>query len=141
MIKKNVRDRDVYYFVEWSRIFEYDRHSVTRLIPELPGIVILQHRINRKMVPMLVFACWRDGLRVGIKKLMDEFSTTRVSLREKLSENDLYFRYAIVDTSQKDIKDIMYWLIKEYKPELNDLTTFTDSKRYLNIFVKETFES
>ena len=140
-MKKNVRDNDVYYYVEWSRLFGYDRHSVTRLIPELPGIVLMQHKVNRKMVNMLVFACWRDGCRVGIKKLMDEYTLTHVSIREKLSESEVYFRYAVVDTSQNDIKDIMYWMIKEYKPELNDITTFTDSKRYMNIFVKESFES
>jgi len=136
-MKKNVRDNDVYYYVEWSRLFEYDRHSVTRLIPELPGIVLMQHRAKKKMLNMLVFAC----CRVGIKKLMDEYTRTHVSIRERLCESEVYFRYAIVDTSQKDIKDIMYWMIKEYKPELNDLTTFTDSKRYMNIFVKESFES
>ena len=137
---KNVRGNDVYYYVEWSRLFEYDRHSVTRLIPELPGLVWMQHRINRQMVDMLFFACWRDGLRVGIKKLMDEFSTTRVSLRERLSESEVYFRYAIIDTHPNDIKDIMYWMIREYRPELNDADTFTDSKHYMNIFVKEKFE-
>lgn len=139
-MKKNIRDNDVYYYIEWSRLFEYDRHSVTRLIPELPGIVWMQHRVNRKMVNMLMLACWRDGCRVGIKKLMDEFSTTRVSLREKLSQREVYFRYAIVDTSRSDIRDIMYWLIKEYNPELNDLASFTDSKRYIDIFVKESFD-
>ena len=139
--KKNVRGDDVYYYIEWSRLFEYDRHSVTRLIPELPGIVLMQHKVTRKMVNMLVFACWIDGCRVGIKKLMDEYTLTHVSIRERLSESEVYFRYAVVDTSQNDIKDIMYWMIKEYKPELNDITTFTDSKRYMNIFVKESFES
>jgi hypothetical protein len=140
-MKKNVRGDEVYYHIEWSRMFVYDRHSVTRLIPEMPGLVFMQHRVNRKMVNMLVLACWRDGCRVGIKKLMDEYSTTYVSIRERLSESDVYFRYTVIDTSLNDIKDIMYWLIKEYKPELNNVTGFTDSKRYINIYVKESFES
>lgn len=139
-MKKNIRGSDVYYYVEWSRLFEYDRLIATRSIPELPGIVWLQHRINKKMEHMLFYACWRDGCRVGLKKLLDEFTTTRVSLRERLMESEVYFRFSIIDTSQNDIKDIMYWLIKEYKPELNDLAAFTDSKRYMNIFVKEQFE-
>ncbi|NLV68146.1 MAG: hypothetical protein GXY14_10795 [Spirochaetes bacterium] len=140
-MKKNVRGDDVYYYVEWSRMFVYDRHSVTRLIPEMPGLVFMQHKVNRKMVNMLVLACWRDGCRVGIKKLMDEYTMTHVSIRERLSESEVYFRYAVIDTSQNDIKDIMYWLIKEYKPELNDIAGFTDSKRYINIYLKESFES
>jgi len=142
-MKKNVRDRDVYYYIEWSRLFEYDRHSATRLMPELPGIVWLQHRLNKKMVNMLFFACWRDGCRVGLKKLLDEFnefSTTRKSLRDSLMASELYLRYTVIDTSRDDIQDIMYWLINEYKPELNELAAFADSKRYMNIFIKEHFE-
>jgi hypothetical protein len=35
----------------------------------------------------------------------------------------------------------MFWLIKEYKPLLNDKDAFTDSKRFMNIYVKETQDS
>lgn len=92
---------------------------------------------------MLFFACWRDGCRVGLKKLLDEFnefSTTRKSLRDSLMASELYLRYTVIDTSRDDIQDIMYWLINEYKPELNELAAFADSKRYMNIFIKEHFE-
>jgi hypothetical protein len=49
----------------------------------------------------------------------------------------MFYRYCVVDTSPQDLRDIMFWLIKEYKPKLNDIKDFADSKRYMNIFVKE----
>jgi hypothetical protein len=140
-MKKNVRERDVYYFIEWSRLFTYDKHEARRALPELPGILWLQNKINRKMETALFYACWRDGLRVGLAKLMDDLVLKHNQLREELIKYDLYFRYCIVDTHPKDIQDIMFWLIKEYKPLLNDKDAFTDSKRFMNIYVKETQDS
>ena len=93
------------------------------------------------MESTLFYACWRDGLRVGLAKLMDELVLKHNDLREKLLEHDMYFKYTVIDTSPLDIQDIMFWLIKENKPSLNDVKGFTDSRRYMNIFVKETVDS
>lgn len=136
-MKKDVRGQDVYYSIEWSRLFEYDRYEARRVLPELPGIIWIQNRANRKFETSLFYACWRDGLRVGLSKLMDDLVLKHNNLREKLIEHDMYFQYCIVDQSPKDIQDIMYWLIKEYRPSLNDINSFKDSRRYMNIFVKE----
>jgi hypothetical protein len=140
-MKKDIRERDVYYSINWSRLFEYDKHEARRVLPELPGILWIQNKINRKMETSLFYACWRDGLRVGLSKLMDDLVLQHNDLREKLIEHDLYFKYSVVDTHPKDIQDIMFWLIKEYKPSLNDKAGFSDSKRYMNIYVKETEDS
>ncbi len=139
MFKKDVRGDDAYYSIEWSRIFEYDRFTARRVMPELPGIVWLQHPVKNQMESLLFFACWRDGLRVGLRKLLDEtfINTGKDNLREKLYTHELHYRFTVIDTSPLDIQDLMYWMIKEYNPLYNDISTFTDSKRYLNIFVKE----
>ena len=136
-MKKDIRDRDAYYSINWSRLFEYDKYEARRVLPELPGIIWLQNKINKKIEPALFYACWRDGLRVGLGKLMDDLVLKHNDLREKLLEHDLYFQYAVIDTSPLDIQDVMYWLIKEHKPALNDIKSFSDSKRFMNIFVKE----
>ena len=136
-MKKDIRDRDAYYSIEWSRLFEYDKYEARRVLPELPGIIWIQNRINKRIETTLFYACWRDGLRVGLAKLMDDLVLQHNDLREKLLENDLFFQYCIIDTNPLDIQDVMFWLIKEHKPSLNDSKGFNDSKRYMNIFVKE----
>jgi hypothetical protein len=139
MFKKDVRGDDVYYSLEWSRLFEYDRFNARIVMPELPGIVWLLHPVKKEMESLLFFACWRDGLRVGLRKLLDDsfINTGKEKLRETLLGHELHFRFAVIDTSPLDIQDIMYWMIKEYRPVYNDITSFSDSKRYMNIFVKE----
>lgn len=137
MIKKT-SGNDVYYSIEWSRVIEYDKYSATRIIPELSGIVRLMHKKNNRYTDILLYACWRDGCRVGLKKLMDELIDQHNDIREKLMEDDVYYCFTVIDTSPKDMQDIMYWLIKEYKPALNDVKNFDDSKRYRNINIKET---
>ncbi len=137
-MKKDIRGQDVYYSIEWSRLFEYDKYEARRVLPELPGILWIQNRINKRIETTLFYACWRDGLRVGFAKLMDDLVLTHNDLREKLLEHDLFFQYCIVDTSPLDIQDVMFWLMKDHKPSLNDIKGFKDSKRFMNIFVKET---
>ncbi|HOK03199.1 MAG TPA: hypothetical protein PKX79_11035 [Spirochaetota bacterium] len=139
MFKKDVRGDDVYYAIEWSRLFEYDKYTARRVIPELPGIMWLLHPVKTEVESLLFYACWRDGLRVGLRKLLDDsfINTGKEDLRDLLLQHELLYRFAVIDTSPQDIQDIMYWLIKEYKPLYNDLAKFTDSKRYMNIFIKE----
>ena len=35
------------------------------------------------------------------------------------------------------MQDVMFWLIRTYKPEFNALEGFGDSKRYRNISIRE----
>ena len=136
-MKKNTRERDVYYSINWSRLFEYDKYEARRVLPELPGVIWIQNKIGKNMETSLFYACWRDGLRVGLSKLMDDLVLKHNDLREKIIQYDIFYKYCVVDTSPQDLRDIMFWLIKEYKPKLNDIKDFVDSKRYMNIFVKE----
>ncbi len=140
MEKKIFNDREVYYKIEWSRVFEYDRISATRILPELSGIISILRKEKKSYVPILFFACWRDGCRVGLKKLLDEFICKHPKLRDEILQDDVYYRYSVVDTSAKDMNDIMYWLIKEYKPHLNDHENYRDSGRFKSIYINEYFE-
>lgn len=137
---KILNKNEVCYDISWSKLFEYDRISATRILPELSGIICIYHKIKGRYQPIMFFACWRDGCRVGLKKLLDEFLSKHQDLRNIILQDDVYYKYAVVDTKPKDMKDVMFWLIQEYKPALNDYRNYTDSKRYRNIYVKETFE-
>ncbi len=136
-MKKNITGNNVYYSISWSKIFEYEKYSATRIVPELSGIVRLMHKKNNRYVNLLFYACWRDGCREGLKKLMDDLIEKHNDIREKLIEEDLYYCYTIIDTNPRDMQDIMYWLISEHKPVLNNAANFEDSRRYRDISIKE----
>ena len=137
-MKKAIRDKNVYYSIDWSRLFEYDKYEARRVLPELSGIIWIQNKIGKNMEISLFYACWRDGLRVGLSKLMDDLVLKHNDLREQLIQYDMFYKYCVVDTNPLDLQDIMFWLLNQYKPRLNDIKDFKDSKRYMNIFVKET---
>jgi len=141
MEKRVFKETEVYYKIEWSKIFEYDRISATRILPELSGIICIMKKVRKNYEPILFYACWRDGCRVGLKKLLDEFICKHPELRNEILKDDVYYRYTIVDTKARDMNDIMYWLMKEYKPYLNDYKNYRDSGRFKNIYVNELFEN
>ncbi len=135
-MKKNIRNNEVYYSLAWSQMFRYDKYTVRSKVPELAGIACFYHMKHGRYVPVLFYSCWRDGCRVGINKLLDPNFTRHGMLMEKLSSNDIYIRYTIVDTNFSDMMDIMYILIRKYRPELNE-QSFGHSNRFSKVHLKE----
>ena len=139
-MKKIIIDKDVFYSIEWSKIYEYDKYRA-RGIPELPGIICLLYKTpGDSVMPLLFYGCWRDGLRVGLRNTMDLSLSSIPEITKQIDKiKKIAFKYAIVDTTSKDMKDILYWLIKEYHPKYNNFEDFADSKRYKDVYLKETF--
>ncbi len=136
-MKKKVMGNDVYYTLAWSPVYKYDKHRASRIIPEMPGIVCLMYREASRYNYILFYSCWRDGCRMGIKKLLDPFLTNIPSVTSSIEESELYFKYTVVEGPIPDFNDILYWLINTYQPLYNNTETFKDSRRYRNIHVKE----
>jgi len=136
MLKKIINN-DVYYTVSWSPYYEYDKYTAMRILPELAGILSLSYLENNYIEYLLFYACWRDGCRVGLKKFMDTDYSKQQEILAAIDPEKVRYKYTIVDTTPYDMKDIMFWLIKEYRPLFNDPGSFTDSKRYRNIYLKE----
>ncbi|MFH0974464.1 MAG: hypothetical protein V1874_01630 [Spirochaetota bacterium] len=138
-MEKKIFEDDVFYSINWSRPNQCDRHTVMG-IPSVAGIVALFQKRNDIIEYLLFYACWKSGVRSGVRDLLDPtFSQFRELIT--LSENkDLMFNFTVVDTSPQDMQDIMYWLIKEYSPKLNNIKDFLDSERYKNIYLLEKFE-
>ena len=137
-MKKRIVKDGVLYTIAWSPLYKFDKYSITKIIPELPGIVSLVERIQGDMFKyVLFFSCWRDGLRIGLKNLMDPIFTRHPMLSSNLQGRDLYYRYTAVDESPYDLQDILWWLIQTYDPELNNTDGYNDSQRYMNIDVRE----
>ncbi len=137
-MKKSIHNKDVFYTIVWSRTFEYDKYSATRILPELSGVLCFMEKVRSGDPKILMFyGCWRDGLRVGLKNLMDPDFTRYTDIMKELHSRQVLYKYTVADTSLADMQDIMFWLIREYDPLLNSARDFTDSKRYEGIYVKE----
>jgi hypothetical protein len=137
LMQKKVKDDTVYYAIGWSKTFKYDRISAARILPELPGILYLYEESKGRLKDLLCYACWRDGLRMGIKVLLDPIFSTQPQLLKQLKDKKLYFKYTIIDSSPQDMQDVMFWIMRSYAPVLNNSKEFTDSKRFREICVKE----
>ncbi len=137
-MRKRVNGYSVYYEIEWSQEHAFDRHQATRILPELPGIILLQETHGKQFTPLIFYSCWRSGLRYGLKDFLDPLTTRNHDIIDKLDYDKLYFQYSIIETSSLDIKDILSWLIRNYQPQYNN-NMFKGSDRYRSINVKEFF--
>lgn len=136
---KEIRGNTAYFTLYWSKQHKYDRYNVMRVLPELPGIINLQ-TINEKnkIEDLIYFICWRDGLRLGLAKLLDPMRTKVRGFPQAVNTSNLLYRYCEVNTNMMDMKDILHFLIRAYKPAFN-ARGFPDSGRYKNIFVQEDY--
>ena len=110
-MKKKVHNKNAYYIIGWSKIFKYERIIAARILPELPGILFIYEKEGSVLKELLCYACWRDGLRMGIKRLLDPIFSSQPKIMQAMQGKDLYYKYSIIDTSPSDMQDIMFWLI------------------------------
>jgi hypothetical protein len=137
-MKKDVVGAEVYYRLEWSPFFRYDKHQASRIMPNLPGIIGLYTRNQSVFAPVLFFECWRDGVRDGMKNFLDPLYFRFRDIRGMIDMEDIWISFTIVESSPQDLKDILFFLIKAHTPRFNNAESFGDSRRYRSINIKET---
>jgi hypothetical protein len=138
-MEKKIFEDDVFYSINWSRPNLCTRHTIMG-IPTLAGIVCLFQKRHDIIDYLLFYAAWKSGVRNGARDLLDPNFTQFRELITLSDNKDLLFKYTVVDSNPKDMQDIMYWLIKEYSPKLNNINDFADSERYKDIYLLEKFE-
>lgn len=136
-MKKTILREDVLYTIAWSRAHRWDKYESHTIVPELPGIVALCYIEHDEPKYLMFYSCWRDGCRLGLKRLVREDFTRFPALLRELDFARLHYRYTVIDTSAKDIQDVLFWLLKTYQPHYNNHQGYEDSKRYRNITVTE----
>ncbi len=140
-MKKTVIGKDVYFTLAWSPLYPYDRFDAMRKMPELGGIISLLYRNQSRNEHLIFYSCHRDGCRVGFKKFMDPYATRHPEIIRELDLTRLYYKFTIIDEgNMMDMQDIMYWLIRTYRPRFNE-TMFKDSQRFENIYINEVQRS
>jgi hypothetical protein len=133
-----VHEDSVYYTIAWSAVYPFDKYSASRIIPELSGLLYFTRQWDdRDRRPIFIYGCWRDGLRMGFKLLFDPMFSKHPGIAHALMEGPLFFKFTVVDTTPKDLKDVMSKLISGYRPDFNH-ADFPSSSRYGAVFVKET---
>jgi hypothetical protein len=135
-MEKKIAKENVYYNITWSKPTLCNRHTIMG-IPGMAGIACLFQEKGNIIDYLLFYACWKSGVRNGLRDLLDPNFSQFPELMRLSDEKNLIFKYTIIDSNPKDMQDIMYWLIKEYNPLLNNADEFTDSQRFKDIFLKE----
>ncbi len=138
-MRKDVRKNNVYYGIAWSPWYPYDKYEAMKILPELAGIIELGDIHGDGMRSLMMIGCWRDGLRVELRKFLDPLTPTLTHLRKEIENRDFFYRFTVIDTNPQDMRDILFWLIKEYEPVFNNTNDFSDSKRYETINVRELY--
>ena len=136
-MKKEVIGNGVFFVIEWSEYYKYERISSGRILPDMPGIIHFADQSRPVQENLMIFAAWREGLRSGMKNIFDPLFTPFPSMVEDFSSRDLMFRYCVIDSSPEDMKDVMFWLLQSYNPKYNDTKRFDDTKRYRDISIRE----
>jgi len=140
-VRKKIHGKEVFYTIAWTPIVTYDRFNASRILPELPGIAEILSIEEGGHKTLMFLECWREGLRSGLKNLLEADSPVFGDIRRRLNEYDTAFRFTEVTTSPHDLKDIMYWLIQATHAPFNNVEAFTDTGRYRAINVKEIARS
>ena len=118
-MKKSVKGNKVMYGVGWSKDYQYNRITAGRILPELPGIICFSKVRRNVSTDLLLFADWREGLRTAVRQIFDPLCPKHEFLRKQLVEENLYYRYCIVDSSRADLQNIFFILVDRYQPLLN----------------------
>jgi hypothetical protein len=136
-VRKTVHNNDAYYAIAWSPVFPFDKYVVTRMVPETSGIVYFTRmHDDSDGRPLFIYGCWRDGMRMGIKYFFDPAFSKIPKTAYALMDGPLFIKFAVVDTSPLDMKDIMAALIAKYMPDFNS-GSYGATGRYGSVFVRE----
>ena len=136
-MKKQIRNDSILYTIAWSQLYKYDKYQVRKVLPGLPGIISLYKKEKGRLINLVYVGCWRDGCRQGMTRLFNPEITNQMHIYESLKDLDLYYKYTIVDTTPRDMQDILHWLINTHENDYNDHKSYKNSGRFKNVVVDE----
>ena len=130
------KNRDVYYFVNWSPLSKADRYEIITKVPSVAGIFEIYWMDEKSRLRLFFLEKTNyGGLRSEIRRVTDpELCKTDEKKRKILEEKEIWYRYAPTD-SAKVMEDVIWFFMQTYFPELE---TTNHSGRYENIFLKES---
>lgn len=133
-VTKQVQGSNVYYSLTWSALRKADRWEIARSVPAMGGVYELYWMDERKHLRLYCVGNANiGGLRSEIRRRIDPELTDDTALAKILDDNDLYYRYSIMDYAD-DMADVVWFFRATYFPENPGVS---HSGRYKRIFMKE----
>jgi len=130
------KNGDAYYSVEWSPLSKANRYDIITKVPALAGVYEIYWMDESNRLRLFdVGKTDYGGLRSELRRLTDpELCKDNEKKRKILDEKEIWYRYALTDSSNV-MADVIWYFMQNYFPEI---TTFKDSGRFNNIFLKES---
>lgn len=134
VVRKEVRARDVFFTVSWSRLRKSDKYEIVKSVPSEAGVYELYYMDEKqKLCLFYVGKSWYGGLRNEIRVRTDVELEKDASRRALLEDHDCWYRWSLISNSD-DMADILYFFAQTYMP---GTLSVHHSGRYERIFVKE----
>ncbi|MGA2977762.1 MAG: hypothetical protein ABSF77_20875 [Spirochaetia bacterium] len=134
VVRKEVRARDVFFTVSWSRLRKSDKYEIVKSVPSEAGVYELYYMDEKQKLCLFhVGKSWYGGLRNEIRVRTDVELEKDESRRALLEDHDCWYRWSLISNSD-DMADILYFFAQTYLP---GTLSVHHSGRYERIFVKE----
>ncbi len=134
VVQKQVRDRNVYFTVNWSRLKKSSKYEIVKSVPSEAGIFELYYMdLKKKLCLFHIGKSWYGGLRNEIRVRTDQELEQDAARRKLLDRYDCWYRWSLVSSSD-DMADILFFFAQTHLPGQK---TVHASGRYWRIFVNE----
>lgn len=134
IVQKEVRLRDAYFTVSWSRLRKCDKYEIVKSVPSEAGIFELYYMDEKgKLCLFHVGKSWYGGLRNEIRLRSDAELEKDPAHKAILEDKDCWYRWSLLSSSD-DMSDILFFFAQTYIP---GSTAVRGSGRYEHIFVNE----
>ncbi len=134
VVKKQVRGKNVYFTVNWSRLKKGDKYDIVRSVPSDAGIFELYYMDRKKKLCLFhVGKSWYGGLRNEIRLRTDAELENDKNRKALLDKYDCWYRWSLISSSD-DMADILFFFAQTHIPGTR---TVHASGRYERIFVNE----
>jgi hypothetical protein len=134
VVGKEIKGRNAYFTVSWSRLCKADKYVVTRSVPSEAGIYELYYMDEKEKLCLFHLGkSWYGGLRNEIRQRVDVELEKDPRRRELLEEHDCWYRWSLLSSSD-DMDDILFFFAQTYLPGMKGVH---HSGRYAQVFVKE----
>ena len=134
VVHKQVRGRNVYYTVNWSRLKKSSKYEIVKSVPSEAGIFELYYMDFQKKLRLFHMGkSWYGGLRNEIRVRTDAELEQDAARRKLLDTYDCWYRWSLVSSSD-DMADLLFFFAQTYLPRQTGVHA---SGRYERIFVNE----
>ncbi|MDR0472597.1 MAG: hypothetical protein LBH43_02840 [Treponema sp.] len=134
-ITSQVKNEDIYYFVQWSPLAIAERWHISSKVPAVGGIYEIYRMDDHNHLRMMAVGDTHfGGLRSEIRRLTDAELALDMKTKQTLENEEIWFRYAPTN-SVTAMSDIVWFFRTTYFPENPGVEP---SGKFKKVFLKES---